>query len=429
MSDAATRDAAEAAARLLGGWQTAHRFGEIEVSLHVVTPGAPAPPVASAGGGSIQPRSAWSLPGTSRGFSLLRPGLLLVIQKGDFLALGEASPLPGFGGHDTLARATSDLAGFDWARLDRPANHPPSLADFTRLTSDVGSPSARHAVEGAALNLWAVGSAGPSLLAALAGPNWAPSPPRSRSVQPSTVLDPLGSGYEGALTRALDDGYRTLKLKCGRNLPDELAAIRRVAQLSSKRRLSVSLRLDANLAFDAASALAIVDGTVKAGFSPRASSGAISGLTLDWIEDPTPNLEEWRSLGACCLVAADEVLVAQESRVRAFDSGARVFIAKPMMLGGVTPVLDLARRARGAGAIVSLSHTFDGPVALALALRLAGLLQPAGIAAGLGQHAALEGWTTATAEPPFPVGLRFPPERWSAPDDFESWPASGRSRS
>ncbi len=380
-------------------WRKPREFGRLAVSIHVVRPPPDAGP------------SAPLMPGTSRGFALARPSLLVSVRTGQTLALGEASPLPGFGANDTLSRAHAALADFDWLRLD--PTDVPTPGEFERLALGVTSAAARHAIEGVALELFARArfETPDALLAALAESMLAPLPGRlskSSRVRPSAVLDPLTDDYEALLGRALDRGYRTLKLKCGRDVRAELAAIERLAEVLLERDVSAALRLDPNLALSESAALHLIDEAIRVGFRPRTLDGAATGLSLDWIEDPTPRPEEWRSLAARCLVAADEVLLEPTLRQRALSSGARVFVAKPMMLGGVTQVLALAARAREVGGVVSLSHAFDGPVALTLASRLARLLQPSGFAAGLGMHSGLAGWQAPSAEPPLPADLTWP---------------------
>ena len=69
-----------------------------------------------------------------------------------------------------------------------------------------------------------------------------------------------------------------------------------------------------------------------------------------------------------------------------------------MVLGGLSHCLELGRRARALNLGVVVSHSFDGPVALAAAAALA-LALPAGIAQGLAPHAGLSAW------PPIPLPI------------------------
>jgi hypothetical protein len=66
-------------------------------------------------------------------------------------------------------------------------------------------------------------------------------------------------------------------------------------------------------------------------------------------------------------------------------------VLKPMLLG-LLGALDLALAARAAGLDLVLSHTFDGPRAMAAARSLALALGQRRYADGLAAHAALEAW-------------------------------------
>ncbi|MFH1680933.1 MAG: enolase C-terminal domain-like protein, partial [Candidatus Eisenbacteria bacterium] len=70
----------------------------------------------------------------------------------------------------------------------------------------------------------------------------------------------------------------------------------------------------------------------------------------------------------------------------------RVFVLKPMVLGGFLPTLRIARigKARNMGLVVS--HLFDGPIALAAAAELALALPSEPLACGLDRHAGLTAW-------------------------------------
>ena len=79
--------------------------------------------------------------------------------------------------------------------------------------------------------------------------------------------------------------------------------------------------------------------------------------------------------------------------------GCIAVVLKPMALGGYQTCLRLAAEAKVLGLDVTVSHLFDGPVALAAAAHLALAVASRSRASGLDLHGALAAW------PPVPVPL------------------------
>jgi L-alanine-DL-glutamate epimerase-like enolase superfamily enzyme len=75
----------------------------------------------------------------------------------------------------------------------------------------------------------------------------------------------------------------------------------------------------------------------------------------------------------------------------AVRSGASYVVLKPMVLGGLSRCIELARHAAALNLGVVISHSFDGPVALVAAAALA-LALPTRIAQGLAPHPGLAAW-------------------------------------
>jgi L-alanine-DL-glutamate epimerase-like enolase superfamily enzyme len=69
-----------------------------------------------------------------------------------------------------------------------------------------------------------------------------------------------------------------------------------------------------------------------------------------------------------------------------------VLVLKPTVLGGLVACLALAREAAARGLAATVTHTFDGPVALAAAAELAAALPGGGPACGLDRHGGLDAW-------------------------------------
>ena len=164
--------------------------------------------------------------------------------------------------------------------------------------------------------------------------------------------------------RAVEQGFRTLKLKVGADGPYARAAAVRDAVGPEVR-----LRLDANGAWTAAAALRFL--------------AEVAPLGIELCEQPTPDLLGLET--AAVVIAADELCATEPDA--ALDR-ARVLVLKPMALGGLLPSLRLAARARARGLGTLVTSSLDGAIARAGAAHLAAALlahgpQPAaGLATG-----------------------------------------------
>jgi L-alanine-DL-glutamate epimerase-like enolase superfamily enzyme len=190
------------------------------------------------------------------------------------------------------------------------------------------------------------------------------------------VLDPLHPLAEKRAREVVASGVRHFKIKCGRDAQREHSYVRDLARLTPLPKL----RLDPNRAWDREAALSFVDG--------------LRDVTVEWIEDPTLRLEEWSQIAQTTgiAIAVDEPLCEEPKDDVIERSGAGLVILKPMALGGFTACLGWARRALRLGIPVSISHLFDGPVALEACAHLAFAIQSRNHAPGLGNHAALDGY-------------------------------------
>jgi L-alanine-DL-glutamate epimerase-like enolase superfamily enzyme len=207
------------------------------------------------------------------------------------------------------------------------------------------------------------------------------------------------------IRRAQRAGYEHFKIKLGRDGQQarELAAVREL-----RRALAAGprLRLDVNGAWSEPEA--------------QAACSVLETLDIEFIEEPCRGLS--RSLGSQIPVALDESLRgldADDMAAHAASCGAGFVVLKPMMLGGLSRCLTLGRRAAALDLGVVVSHSFDGPVALAAAAALA-LALPTQSAQGLAPHPGLAAWPRT----PLPIAhaaLRT----WSAPGlglDAERFP-------
>jgi L-alanine-DL-glutamate epimerase-like enolase superfamily enzyme len=294
------------------------------------------------------------------------------------IGLGEASPLPGYS-RETLADCAGALQRFQ-ASLPlslpgRDASDAEVVAAIAAVASGIADKvaAARCAIETALLDL-AARDRGQPLHRLLAGAAWTASAPR-------VALNALVADPDEA-RRAVDRGITCLKVKLGAvPFADDLA---RLTAIRAAVGPAIALRADANRAWSASDLPAIL--------------AALAPLALEYIEEPLAGggaaLAAWPDVSPVPL-ALDESLADPDAERWLDTALARTDLAalllKPMLLGGLSPCLSLAARARARGVEPIVSHLVDGPIALAAAAALALALAPRR-PCGLDRHAGLAAW-------------------------------------
>lgn len=170
----------------------------------------------------------------------------------------------------------------------------------------------------------------------------------------ATIAAPDRAGAASAAAAARDAGYRCVKVKVG--LGDDggrLAAVRAAAGPE------IAIRIDANGAWSAAEAIAALR--------------AFEPIGIELCEQPAGDVD------GCAEVAAHSPvpIALDESAPEALDH--RVCDAvclKVGRCGGITDLLDAARRARSAGYRVYLASMLDGPLGISAALHAAAVVKP-----------------------------------------------------
>jgi O-succinylbenzoate synthase len=297
-------------------------------------------------------------------FCTSRPGLLLRFENEDgAFAFGEAAPLPGFSREnlDQTARQAVTLAkSLQGATL--PARLELLTDHFERWLLPFNPvASLKFAVQSALLQLLGNEHEIPAF-------GLAPRPHRSTVA----VNGLLWGTRETVLERAgelLRDGYTTLKLKVGRETPEEDAAT--VCALSEYCGGTCAIRLDANRAWDAPTATA---------FARR-----IEGCTVEYIEEPLcdpSGLIEFAGRSGLP-VALDETIVERGEFDLEKWRGAKAAILKPTLLGGFEISMYIARKAMNLGMTPVISSSFESSVGLIALANLAAYVNEDDVAAGL----------------------------------------------
>jgi o-succinylbenzoate synthase len=321
-----------------------------------------------------------------------REGLLLRLVTADaHVGQGEASPLPRYS-RETLPAVHDALGRLDWTKVPEPEPSETLDGYLERLEAPLsGLPaSARFAVETALLDL---------LGQVRGAPIWALSGAVGAAVPLSALVggaddDDVAARAAGAVER----GVRTVKVKVlGPSLGKQYEALAAVRGVIG----DAALRLDANGSFDARTV--------------TAELGVLRGLGPELVEEPVSPVD-LAALGTLPIpLALDESLQDANTLERLAPHLSRLgcvaVVLKPMALGGFSRCFALARAATALGLDVTVSHLFDGPVALAAAAHLALCIASRTRASGLDVHAGLAAWprTPVTTVGPTSVVARNEP--------------------
>ena len=281
---------------------------------------------------------------TARGTIFVREGLVLIVrdEAGNW-GRGELMPLPGWS-TATLAEAKDELAR--WVRsLPDAEDHPVQFHG--------GIPEVSAAIDAALQSLRAAQSGDPLW-------RWLGGTRGSISVNALAVGGSIDSVVASAQA-AVDAGFGTIKVKLG--MGDDTA---RIDALARSIDANIRIRLDANGAWSATEAERLLGHAVET-----------LGDRLEYVEDPVATLDELFAINAGAPIAADE-LVRDRADLEALitsrvaDSGAvAAVVMKPPLLGGITPVIEIAAELKSHDVNAVISSTYDGPVGLATWCHLA----------------------------------------------------------
>lgn len=149
-------------------------------------------------------------------------------------------------------------------------------------------------------------------------------------------------------------GMSAIKLKVG--AVDSAQDVTRIIAASEAAGPNVALRLDANRAWDAETAQRVI--------------GRVGRHRVDFVEDPTSNVDEYVSIQEATGVAvALDLPVTDNPAAAIAQAGVRIVVVKPAAIGGIDRVIDLARSHDELRVVVSSS--IDREVGLAAAIHAA----------------------------------------------------------
>lgn len=310
-----------------------------------------------------------------------RAGFLVALSADGVTGWGEASPLPGWSRTSLLEAEAALRSALD--SLDRHAE-----AGLSNLLAAMhATPHARAGVAGAWADLQAR-RAGLRLAEHLvADPALAPASEvaaNARTAAPATrttaagrvpvevavnalVAAPEPSEVERAAQDAVEASFGTVKLKVGAAAP--AVDIERIRAARAAMGTEAELRLDANGAWDPATALDVLS--------------RVRDCDVAYCEEPVAGIDAIAAVGerSPIAVAVDESIRSEADAVEALDAGVSTLIVKPQALGGPDVALSIADRAHRAGASVTVTSFLDSAVGVAHALHVAAAVD-AGVTLG-----------------------------------------------
>lgn len=298
-----------------------------------------------------------------------RAGFLVALSADGITGWGEASPLPGWSRASLLETEAALRRTLDGLEAGGEA----ALDDLVDGLHD--APHARAGVVGAWADLRAR-RAGRSLAEHLAAdPACAPASPVAAASVPAAsvpassvavnalVAAPEPSEVEEAARDAVGAGFSAVKLKVG--AADPVVDVERVRAARSGLGPAAELRLDANGAWDPATAADVLD--------------RVQACDIAYCEEPVTGIEAIAAVGdrSGVPVAVDESIRDEAGAVHALELGVGTLIVKPQALGGPDVALAVAARARGAGASAVVTSFLDSAVGVVHALHVAAAVDAA----------------------------------------------------
>jgi L-alanine-DL-glutamate epimerase-like enolase superfamily enzyme len=158
----------------------------------------------------------------------------------------------------------------------------------------------------------------------------------------------------------VEAGFGTIKLKVGTGERAESEVVR-IRAVREALPWETGLRLDANGAWDEATAMTVL--------------GGISDLDIEYFEQPVVrDLKSMRILreGSNVPLAADEDVIDRASAKRVIEAqAADVLILKPIPLGGIQNTMAIAEESRSSGLSDAITTSIDTGIGTAMALHVA----------------------------------------------------------
>lgn len=290
-----------------------------------------------------------------------------------FLRLETESGLVGYGCAAPDEQVTGETpAGVlaDFEALLRPATLGENVLRWTRILEDLRQPLAGKPATRAALDMALF-----DLLAKRAGlPLWQLLGGFRECIATSVTVGILPEAETvAAVKRRVAQGFRSLKLKGGRDVEDDIRRVLRVREVVGPE---IELRFDANQGYSVEEALHFV--------------AQVRAARLELLEQPTPKtrpemLGEVRRAVLLPVMADESLMTLRDAFRLARDDFADMVNVKLMKVGGLAEALHINSVARSAGLEVMVSCLDECALAIAAGLHFA-LARPNVMYADLDGH-------------------------------------------
>lgn len=293
-----------------------------------------------------------------------RQGLILqLINEKNQIGFGEIAPLPGFN-REHLEEAISEIKRIGSFILKQEIDDWPLeySGEFKRWLNGVKiSPSVRFGIEMGLVNLKA---ASRHLQLYELFSSTIPT-----QIEVNALLDENTFDIESATWKLMAEGYRTIKLKVGRNkLEDEIERVKKLREVGGEK---LKIRLDANQAWSLSEAVHF--------------GNSIRDIKIEYIEEPLRDPSRLFSFYQQCElpVALDESLTTIDIERHRWESGIKAIVLKPTIVGGFAKTIQIIKSAQSAGIYPVFSSAFESGLTLSWLAQLAAVYSPHGCAAGL----------------------------------------------
>ena len=290
---------------------------------------------------------------TSKGKISERKGFLIKLDSANGkCGYGDCCPLPDFGS-ESYKQAEAKIKDLELKiRIDTNDFEQSILKTLEPLN---GSPTLRHGFEQALLNLISR-DMNLSLNEIL----------NSSSKKIINVNAAIGFlSPEESVSRAkelISKGFKTIKLKIGRgNFEEDYACIKAVRENIGKK---INLRLDANGKWNLPNAISSLSQLEKFG--------------IEYVEQPVNNINDFLLLSkrtSIPLAADESIRTLKDAYDFITQKAISIIILKPMMLGGIIPILKIIEYAQENGVMVVITTSLDSVIGRSFAVLAASFVE------------------------------------------------------